>query len=1599
MATELASGYVSVGGDTRPLAKDIRAAFRGSSKDAGVEGQKAGSAYGSRFSRGMNSDKRGKDEGRKFSRGFASGLRSGARGAFSAFTMIGTASAAIIKNIDAVSRGMIHASRMIRAFSASLMVGASGLRLIASTSLAKLAGWLKVVARFAGILARDIARVTAAVMVLSAVGKLVGTLTRVGKALGMVTVGSSVALGALGAVTSIVSNFVSGPMVQGLAAIGAAMGSVAAAAAGILGPALIVAKIGFSGLADGAKEFMDQFKDADKAFNQMIGQRMAPMLTAFRDLRMEITDNFSSALEPAFGKMGGLIDGLRPRLNGLSRIIGMIGVDIADSLAGPAAVTGFKQMTDASQTFFASFRQGESGLGGLLSGFVSLLGTAATEFSSAGAGINETLLGWGESLRNISGEQLRASLTGITTAFHNVMAVAGPAFTMFREFGARAATGLAPGFQAVGQAIRDALPGLMQMADRLMPALGQALTNLAPVLPALVHAFSPWATTLSILAPHLATIVAKLAPLAPYLLTAALAVKTIGAAMTAWNAVMFTSSVVQGVFAAATGRSAASLGTNTIALAAHRAALIAGSVATGIATAATSAFGIALTIATSPITWIIVAIGLLVGALVLLYNKNETFRNFVTAAWNGVKAAIAAVWAWLSTSVFPFFKQALQLIGQTMMWLWQNVMMPAWTAIKFIISLWWAYVQIVFKVFMTVLKAVGAVIMWLWQTIIVPAFNAIKFVIALWWAGVQIYFNIFKAVLRIIGSVVMWFWQNVVSPAFNAIGAVISGVWNGVIKPVWDGFKAAIQVVGDAVMWLWQNAIVPAWNGIKGAIEVVWNIVKPIFENIGKGFRTIGSIASTVADSMKGAFSGVVEIIKAPIHAVGSLLASLPGSIMGVDIPGISTIKEWGQTLQSLRSGGYINAAPGGFIVNASASRRHKSLLASMGGQRISGPGSGTSDSIKALGPDGRPIANVSNGETYFSPGLASMFSSTLGAINGGMGDATANFVKGGLVTNTELLNFAKGMSVRGQKASRSLDGAPYVWGGSNWGDCSGAMSALAAFALGLQAFPRKFATGSQEQWLRQNGGGIGKGPAGSFRMGWSPEHTAGTLGDGTNVEMGGNNGGGAIGRKSAVGWNHPQFTNWGWVNLKPDGPTTPPDGTVVGMNGGSGSTTTGGDPLITTQNIDQSGMPGTSTEKKEPFSAVKTTRELVGKWGQITGESLFDIFIPSQFSDSIDPVAIANRYMLRGDEESTTSGTYGQTPGTKSTTTKTPEQKAAERAEDLKRKQDYDTANTKRKRKYQDDVAVLEDKYRKKQITREAYEAQKTKLQRQFEDDNTKAKAAYDQATLDIKAKRDKAAASPSTTTTGTGIDQGWNPPAEGGVVTGQPSVDPTKPTNGRGRDNYLKDTAAATKSLKLPLDAAIIAVGTQLVETGIKMYANNAVPESLKFPHDAVGSDHDSVGLYQQRQAGWGTLAQRMSAFESTKLFLNAMTQKFPNWSTMPKGEVAQGVQVSAFPDRYATKMEEARKLLIGKFDRGGVVPPGVSLVENKLRRYEQAAVFTPSQWETLQQLPSGAGGNIDARTIIESLVVKDWREAQRELKQLGIRNQMRYSRSHTK
>lgn len=129
---------------------------------------------------------------------------------------------------------------------------------------------------------------------------------------------------------------------------------------------------------------------------------------------------------------------------------------------------------------------------------------------------------------------------------------------------------------------------------------------------------------------------------------------------------------------------------------------------------------------------------------------------------------------------------------------------------------------------------------------------------------------------------------------------------------------------------------------------------------------------------------------------------------------------------------------------------------------------------------------------------------------------------------------------------------------------------------------------------------------------------------------------------------------------------------------------------------------------------------------------------------------------------------------------------------------------------------------------------------------------------------------------------------------------------------------------SLGATEDDLIVALMTALQESKLLMYANSTLPASLDYPHDAVGSDHDSLGLFQQRPAaGWGTIAELMDAEYNARAFFGG--PEGPNEGSprglydigdrtgMTYGEQAQKVQVSAYPTAYDKWEEPAKQILV--------------------------------------------------------------------------------------
>lgn len=132
-----------------------------------------------------------------------------------------------------------------------------------------------------------------------------------------------------------------------------------------------------------------------------------------------------------------------------------------------------------------------------------------------------------------------------------------------------------------------------------------------------------------------------------------------------------------------------------------------------------------------------------------------------------------------------------------------------------------------------------------------------------------------------------------------------------------------------------------------------------------------------------------------------------------------------------------------------------------------------------------------------------------------------------------------------------------------------------------------------------------------------------------------------------------------------------------------------------------------------------------------------------------------------------------------------------------------------------------------------------------------------------------------------------------------------------------YAPTVLKAGRDLGITDRGIVIGFATVFVESNWLNYANAKVPESLAIPHDAVGSDGYSVGLFQQQVVlggngwWWGDAATCMDPYKSAVLFFTRLARLDYNNPANAPGSYAQAVQGSAYPDRYDQRIADAQAL----------------------------------------------------------------------------------------
>ena len=251
----------------------------------------------------------------------------------------------------------------------------------------------------------------------------------------------------------------------------------------------------------------------------------------------------------------------------------------------------------------------------------------------------------------------------------------------------------------------------------------------------------------------------------------------------------------------------------------------------------TAAFAILnFVMALNPFVLVVMAIGLLVGALIWVATQTTFFQD----AWTNVTNVVGAVFTWLWESVLsPVFTA----IGAVFTWLYENVIVYVIAGILIYINIWaaiftWLYGAVIQPIF----AGIGAVFTWLYENVIVPVVGFIVAYIQVW------------------AAIFTWLYGNVIQPVFAAIGTAFG--------------------------WIYNNVIAPTVGFITGAIGTVGTAVESVF----------GGIGSFISD----VFSNIVGVIKGPINEVIRFLnqaidgANIVGGPLGIHIGHIPMLAKGG---------------------------------------------------------------------------------------------------------------------------------------------------------------------------------------------------------------------------------------------------------------------------------------------------------------------------------------------------------------------------------------------------------------------------------------------------------------------------------------------------------------------------------------------------------------------------------------------------------------------------------------------------------------------------------------------------------------------------------
>lgn len=272
-----------------------------------------------------------------------------------------------------------------------------------------------------------------------------------------------------------------------------------------------------------------------------------------------------------------------------------------------------------------------------------------------------------------------------------------------------------------------------------------------------------------------------------------------------------------------------------------------------------TAIGLAFLALTQPAVLISAAIGLVVGAIVYLWQTSEGFRDSVMTIVKGIMDIISRFWNEILKPLFGFLADVfITILKPIAKWIGSTLVIAVEGAFKILESLW-----------KNILEPIANFILDIFS-------EALKGLIEIWKA--------WKPVVETIFNVLLWIWNSCFKPLVDYVVGIFTRSfesWGDSVKSVIDGLRKAFSGIVDFIVGVFTGNWSRAWDGVKNIFSGVWNTLEAVAK----------APLNAVIRLVNRAIGGINELLS---FKVPDWIPGIGGKSVGFTIPNIPQLAKGG---------------------------------------------------------------------------------------------------------------------------------------------------------------------------------------------------------------------------------------------------------------------------------------------------------------------------------------------------------------------------------------------------------------------------------------------------------------------------------------------------------------------------------------------------------------------------------------------------------------------------------------------------------------------------------------------------------------------------------